>query len=63
MWIELKRWDEIKHIFTNEERDEMQAVVNGTMICPPKVQVDESKLSERLVTKLRKAIAGEKGTF
>jgi hypothetical protein len=49
------RWEQIRHLFTEEEKQVLRASIVGETICPRGFTIDEAKLPATLLTKLREA--------
>lgn len=62
MLIRDSKWDEIRHLFTEEEKQQLGSAVAGQAICPRGYIVDEDQLEDALRAKLRAALnTKEKG--
>jgi hypothetical protein len=54
----MARWDKIREQFSEAEKAELNAAINGETICPKGCTLDKDKLSAELAAKL--AAAGVK---
>jgi hypothetical protein len=57
MIVTLARWETIRHLFSDDERDTLNAAKDGEIICPRGISVDESKLSAEIIEKLKRRAA------
>ena len=53
MLIRLKRWEEVRHLFGEDERAELVKVQTGESICPAGIVIDEDRLTPELRLKIR----------
>lgn len=54
MIVTMAKWETIRHLFSDDEKDALNAANIGETICPRGISVDESKLSAELLQKLRR---------
>lgn len=52
MLITEKDWGSVRHLFTEAEKEEIRAVVNGTVACPPGWTINPEGLRPALLDKL-----------
>ena len=52
MLIRTSDWNNVRHLFTEEEKTELRAAVVGETICPPGVVIDRMRLRPALLDKL-----------
>jgi hypothetical protein len=55
MFVRNSTWSRIRDEFTDGEKGELRAAIDGEMICPPGLQVDVDRLRPELAMKLRDA--------
>lgn len=55
MLVTLAKWERIRHLFSDDEKDKLNAAKTGETICPKGVTVDEKQLSAGILEKLRRA--------
>ena len=61
MYITIKRWQEIREGFTEEEKTALNSAVVGQILCPPGAVLEEEKLPAELLAKLEAALDGNYG--
>lgn len=54
MIVTFAKWETIRHLFSDDEKDSLNAAKIGETICPSGVIVDEEKLSAEILEKLRR---------
>lgn len=58
MLIWSAEWDKIRGGYTEGEKNELRAALNGEIICPPAFSIDESKVRVELLDTLKNDLKG-----
>ena len=53
MFIRESEWERIRDKFTESDKRQLRAAINGTVICPPGWSIDTSELKPEIKKKLR----------
>jgi hypothetical protein len=56
MFLQMAQWEKIRCHFSQEEKEKLNAAIDGPVLCPKGCILDESKLGEELVGKLKVAM-------
>lgn len=59
IFLTVERWDVIREQFSEDEKDRINAAIDGETICPRGGTLDEAKLGAELTLKLTAAIEGK----
>lgn len=49
-------WAYIRQNFTEQEKHRLRHAINGDIVCPPGVSIDDAKISKELLTKLTRLV-------
>lgn len=52
MIVTEKDWNNVRHLFTEAEKEELRAAMSGTVVCPPGWTINREKLRPALLDKL-----------
>lgn len=58
MLLKMEQWNTIRNCFTQAEKDELNAAIQGETICPPGCCIAESLVTVGTMEKLKRALAG-----
>lgn len=56
MLLQMAQWEKIRCHFSEEEKDKLNAAIDGQVLCPKGCILNESKLGEGLKEKLKSAM-------
>lgn len=59
IFLTLDRWNIIRDQFTEDEKDRLNAAIDGETLCPRGATLDPAKLGKELAGKLAAAIEGK----
>jgi hypothetical protein len=60
MLVTMKRWNNIRYLFEQWEKDQLNAAISGETICPKGIVINEQVLPESINSKLKFALEQER---
>lgn len=55
-FIRMTDWDKIRQYFSEEEKSQLNAAINGSVICPAGVIIDPTELPALLAAKFQRLL-------